>query len=694
MKAVVLVGGEGTRLRPLTFTTPKPLLPIANQPFLERQLLALADHGVDEVVLSMGYLPDAFHEHFRDESGQDTFRGMRLRYAVEKEPLGTAGAIRFAADGIDERFVVCNGDVLTRLDLTAMVEFHDARGAEVTISLTRVDDPSAFGVVPTDDDGAVISFVEKPPSGSAPSNWINAGTYVIEPPFLDRIPPRLNVSVERETFPRLLEQSGRLFGYKTDAYWLDIGTPEKYLEAHLDVLRGFVGRPPAPGARLLSEDVWTQGDATIEPGATILAPALDRPGRPRAVRRAGARVGARSRRDRRAGCGAGDRSAPRRGPHLARLHGRPLRRRPEHRGEAGRDAHRTHDRRRRRDGPVGNADLGGSLPIGARVASPDHDRPDTMKAMVTGGAGFIGSTLVDRLLAEGWRVDAVDDLSTGSLANLANARAQPDRQFSFHRIDVSSPAFVDLVAHRRPEVLFHLAAQADVRVSVARPVFDATVNIIGTLNACEGALAAGTSKVVFAASGGTLYGDTDELPIREGQPQLPESPYGVAKKAACDYLYYFRKVRGLESTALALANVYGPRQDPHGEAGVVSIFAGKLLSRERPVIYGDGSQTRDFVYVDDVVDAFVRAVDKGGGLVMNIGTGVETSVQQLFDVMARLTGFKQDARYDPPRAGELMRSALDPSRAGIHLGWQPWTNLDEGVARTLEHFKGQLAGSR
>jgi NDP-sugar pyrophosphorylase family protein len=280
MKAVVLVGGEGTRLRPLTYTTPKPLLPIANQPFLERQLLALADHGVDEVVLSMGYLPDAFHEHFRDEAGEDTFRGMRLRYAVEDEPLGTAGAIRFAAQegGIDERFVVCNGDVLTGLDLTAMVEFHDACGAEVTISLTRVDDPSAFGVVPTADDGAVISFVEKPPRGSAPSNWINAGTYVIEPPFLDRIPPRLSVSVERETFPRLLEQAGRLFGYKTDAYWLDIGTPEKYLQAHLDVLRGSVGRPPTPGAKLLSEDIWTQGDATIEPGATVLAPALLGPG--------------------------------------------------------------------------------------------------------------------------------------------------------------------------------------------------------------------------------------------------------------------------------------------------------------------------------------------------------------------------------------------------------------------------------
>ena len=278
MKAVVLVGGEGTRLRPLTFTTPKPLLPIANQPFLERQLLALADHGVDEVVLSMGYLPDAFHAHFADELGEDTFRGMRLRYAVEEVPLGTAGAIRFAADGINERFVVCNGDVLTGLDLTAMVEFHDACGAEVTIALTRVDDPSAFGVVPTAADGAVIAFVEKPSPGSAPSDWINAGTYVIEPPFLDRIPPRLSVSVERETFPRLLEQSGRLFGFKTDAYWLDIGTPEKYLEAHLDALRGKVGRPPTPGARELSADIWTQGDATIEPGATVLAPALLGPG--------------------------------------------------------------------------------------------------------------------------------------------------------------------------------------------------------------------------------------------------------------------------------------------------------------------------------------------------------------------------------------------------------------------------------
>jgi UDP-glucose 4-epimerase len=196
-------------------------------------------------------------------------------------------------------------------------------------------------------------------------------------------------------------------------------------------------------------------------------------------------------------------------------------------------------------------------------------------------------------------------------------------------------------------------------------------------------------KIVFAGSGGTLYGTPEEIPTREGAPQQPESPYGVSKKAVGDYLFYYRTIRGLEYTVLALANVYGPRQDPHGEAGVVAIFGNKLLSRERPIIFGDGSQTRDFVYVDDVVDAFIRAVEKGSGLVLNIGTGVETSVQQLFDAMARLTGFRDPAQYAPPRAGELARSALDPGRAGIHIGWKPFTALDEGLARTLEHFKGQ-----
>jgi UDP-glucose 4-epimerase len=312
-----------------------------------------------------------------------------------------------------------------------------------------------------------------------------------------------------------------------------------------------------------------------------------------------------------------------------------------------------------------------------------------MRTLVTGGAGFIGSTLVDRLLAEGHEVDVVDDLSHGNLANLADARADRARRFSFHRLDIRSPAIVELMEMRKPEVVFHLAAQADVRVSVQKPAFDAEVNVIGSLNVFQGALAAKSRKVVFAGSGGTLYGSLEEIPVKEGHPQRPESPYGVSKKAAGDYLFYYREVHGLEYTVCALANVYGPRQDPHGEAGVVSIFAGKLLEKERPTIFGDGGQTRDFVFVDDVVDAFVRAADKGGGLILNIGTGVETSVQQLYDTMARLAGYREGAHYSPSRPGELMRSALDPTRAGIHLGWKPWTSLEDGVGRTMDYFRAQ-----
>ena len=310
-----------------------------------------------------------------------------------------------------------------------------------------------------------------------------------------------------------------------------------------------------------------------------------------------------------------------------------------------------------------------------------------MRVMVSGGAGFIGSTLVDRLLAEGCDVDVIDDLSTGALANLADARAQRNRKFSFHRLDVRSPQLADLVAHRKPEVIFHLAAQLDVRVSVAKPLFDADINVLGSLNVCESALAAGTRKVVFAGSGGTLYGMPESLPVRESHPQRPISPYGVSKKAAGDYLHYYREVRGLEYTELALANVYGPRQDPNGEAGVVAIFAGLMLAGRQPTVYGDGGQTRDYVFVDDVVDAFVRATEKGGGLLMNIGTGVETSVLELYATMARLTGYGEPPNRAPERAGELLRSSLDPGRAAIHLGWKPWTVLDDGLARTIEWFR-------
>lgn len=314
-----------------------------------------------------------------------------------------------------------------------------------------------------------------------------------------------------------------------------------------------------------------------------------------------------------------------------------------------------------------------------------------MRALVTGGAGFIGSTLVDRLLAEGYQVDVVDDLSTGSLANLTEARNTPGYELTFHRLDIRDSALVELLAHRRPEVVFHLAAQADVRVSVERPAFDAEVNVIGTLNVLEGARAAGTRKVVFAASGGTLYGEPQTLPVPESHPQRPLSPYGVSKKAACDYLAAYRELHGIEFTALALANVYGPRQDPHGEAGVVAIFAGRLLAGEPCTIYGDGNQTRDFVYVDDVVDAFARAAQKGSGLLMNIGTGAETSVNELYGTMATVAGAGAPAEFAPARVGELARSSLDPSRAGIHLGWKSWTTMEAGAGEVLRWFADHRA---
>jgi UDP-glucose 4-epimerase len=314
-----------------------------------------------------------------------------------------------------------------------------------------------------------------------------------------------------------------------------------------------------------------------------------------------------------------------------------------------------------------------------------------MRTLVTGGAGFIGSTLVDRLLVEGHEVDVIDDLSTGSLANLAHARGSAGRALTIHQVDITAPAVVELVARRRPELVFHLAAQADVRVSVARPVFDAETNVIGSLNVLEGARRAESERVVFAASGGTLYGEPspEDLPVREAHPHQPLSPYGVSKKAVLDYLVAYRELHALEFSALALANVYGPRQDPHGEAGVVAIFAQRLLASEPVTIFGDGDQTRDFVFVDDVVDAFVRAASRGGGLICNIGTGAETSVNDLYRTMAELAGVDAAPVLAPLRPGELLRSSLDIERAAIQLGWRPWTSLVDGTRAVLEFVRAQ-----
>jgi len=273
VKAIVLAGGEGTRLRPLTWTTPKPLLPIVNRPFLEHQLSWLAGHGVTEVVLSLGYRSDAF-------AGR-SFSDLPVQVATEPEPLGTAGAIRFAAEagGVTSRFLVCNGDVLTDLDVSALVRFHEEREAEATIALTRVEDPSAFGVVPTDEQGRVLRFVEKPPPGEAPTDWINAGTYVLEPSVLDDIPSGRAVSIERETFPGLLARDGRLFALPSDTYWLDIGTPAKYLEANADRLERRGGAPLlGPGATVAAgaavEASVLGAGAVVEAGAKVLRSVL------------------------------------------------------------------------------------------------------------------------------------------------------------------------------------------------------------------------------------------------------------------------------------------------------------------------------------------------------------------------------------------------------------------------------------
>ncbi len=535
-RAIVLVGGFGTRLRPLTNATPKQMLPIVNRPMIEHVLEHLARHGITDAVLSLGFQPDAFRDAYPDGVCGST----RLDYAIEPEPLDTAGAIRFAAHaaGIDERVVVLNGDVLTDLDVTALIERHEAAGAEASIALHKVADPSAFGVVPTDPDGRVEAFVEKPPPGEAPTDLINAGTYVLEPSVFGRIPADRPVSIERKTFPELVA-AGTLFAWSGDTYWIDTGTPRNYLDAQLDLLDGVRGAPVdglSASAQLDGADVVR---SVVGPGVRVGAGSVVR----NSVVMSGACIGERVEvLDSIVGPGA--RVAD--DAIVCNL------------SVLGADA----DVGARRDGRRGQASGAG-----------------LMRALVTGGAGFIGSTLVDRLLTEGHDVDVVDDLSSGKLANLAEARAASQGKVTFHQIDVRDPGIVELFARRKPEVVFHLAAQIDVRVSVQRPTFDADVNIVGGVNVIEAARLAGARKVVFASSGGTIYGQVaeDDLPVTEAHPQTPLSPYGVAKKCVGDYLMAYRELHGLEFTALALANVYGPRQDPHGEAGVVAIFAGRLL---------------------------------------------------------------------------------------------------------------------
>jgi UDP-glucose 4-epimerase len=307
-----------------------------------------------------------------------------------------------------------------------------------------------------------------------------------------------------------------------------------------------------------------------------------------------------------------------------------------------------------------------------------------MRTVVTGGAGFIGSTLVDRLVHDGHEVVVVDDLSTGRLENLADAFRSSRVQLA--EIDVAGPDLAAVVGEARPEVVYHLAAQIDVRRSVADPSFDARVNVLGTIQVARAAIDAGCRRMVFASSGGTVYGepDTADLPIPETYPRRVTNPYGVSKRSAEDYLASFAGLYGLEAVSLRLANVYGPRQDPHGEAGVVAIFCNRLLDDQPVTVFGDGLQTRDYVFVDDVVAAFALAgsSEKASGESFNVGTGVASSVLELYASLRSVTGFGPEPSFAPQRPGELLAISLECSKAEQVLGWRPEFDLRGGLERT------------
>jgi UDP-glucose 4-epimerase len=308
-----------------------------------------------------------------------------------------------------------------------------------------------------------------------------------------------------------------------------------------------------------------------------------------------------------------------------------------------------------------------------------------MKALVTGGAGFIGSHLVDLLVDRDVEVLVVDDLSSGSLDNLAGARRRG--RVAVHVMDVQAPELRAVASRFRPEVVYHLAAQANVSRSIDDPVADAGVNVVGTVNLLEAARASGARKVV-AASSAAVYGNPKRLPVTERTPQHPQSPYGVSKKVMEDYLRLYRSRYDLPYVLITPANVYGPRQDPGLEGGVVAIFVKAMLDGRRPTIYGDGGQTRDFVYVEDLVDAFGRAASAGDAVRVNAGSGTETTVIALYDLIAELTGYGTRPDFAAPRTGDIVRSVLDPSKAREALGWEPWTSLRDGLEATVEWYRG------
>ena len=302
-----------------------------------------------------------------------------------------------------------------------------------------------------------------------------------------------------------------------------------------------------------------------------------------------------------------------------------------------------------------------------------------MKILVTGGAGFIGSHVVDGFLTAGHEVRVIDDLSTGKRANL-NSKA------AFYNVDIRSSEIADIFAKEKPDVVCHHAAQMDVRRAVREPQFDASVNVVGSVNVLESARQSGVQKIIYASTGGAVYGEPASLPVDEGHAIAPLSPYGLTKHVFEDYLALYRRLYGCAYTVLRYPNVFGPRQDPHGEAGVVAIFIQKMLAGEQPTIFGDGTKTRDYVYIDDIVAGNLLAIDAKGD-VYNLGWGKEVSDYQIFRAVRDALGVTAEPRFGQKRPGEIDRVCLDSQRIYRDLGWQPRVSLAEGVARTVRWHK-------
>jgi UDP-glucose 4-epimerase len=311
-----------------------------------------------------------------------------------------------------------------------------------------------------------------------------------------------------------------------------------------------------------------------------------------------------------------------------------------------------------------------------------------MRILVTGGAGFIGSNVADRFLELGHEVAVLDDLSTGRRDNVPAAAR-------FHEVTLDDRAAVDAVlAGFRPEVVDHHAAQIDVRHSVKDPIADATTNILGGIGLLEACVRHGVRKFIYASTGGALYGEGRTLPATEDHPAHPEAPYGISKYALEHYLYFYRLVHGLDVTVLRYPNVYGPRQNPHGEAGVNAIFIGLMVEGKRPTIFGDGEQVRDYVYVGDIVRANELALSRGSGETVNLGWGRGVSVNDIVRTLAKLLGTPIEPIHAAPRPGEVQRIYLDATRAKAVLGWEPQVPFEEGLARTLEWYQAERTAGR